>query len=257
MTTTLDERSVLISEAAASTRRRPSMFRRAGALITAAAFATATLAATPGVARADEVKPDGKGIAGGALLGAEIVTIPMALFRVKSPWAYVIGGGLGAVGGGVAGHFIEQASFSNDGRPPTYMLAGGLALVIPAVILVLNATRYQPAEEPSEDRAPTNGPPADPGRAGGSVVLEGGGSTSQPTAPTTPPPSTTPAKPPSTGSSQPPALPMSLLDLHRTTGFRMGIPVPEVRESYSLAERKNLGVGQVTELRLPIFHATF
>jgi len=259
MTTTLGE---LVS--VASARQRPSMFRRAAvgtaartralATVTALALTTATLTAAPGVAHADEVSPDGKGVVGGALLGAEVVTIPMSLFRVKSPWAYAIGGGLGAVGGGIAGHFIEQASFSSDGRVPTYMLAGGLGLIIPAVVLILNATRYQPSEAPSEDRAPTNAPTADPGKAGGSMVLEGGGSTPQPSAP---PPSTTPANPPAASPAQPPAVPMSLLDLHHSAGFRMGIPVPEIRESYSLAERKALGVAQVTELRLPIFHATF
>ena len=222
-----------------------------GAFFTALTFATAALSANPAVARADEVSPDGKGVVGGAFLGAEIVTIPMALFHVKSPWAYVIGGTLGAAGGGIAGHFIEQASFSNDGRTPTYLLAGGLALVIPAVVLVLNATRYQPSDAASEDHAPTNGPPADPGKAGGSMVLEGGGSTSQPS---TPPPST---PPPAASPAKPPMVPMSLLDLHRSTGFRMGIPVPEIRESYSMAERKALGLPQVTELRLPVFRATF
>ncbi|WP_394836927.1 hypothetical protein LVJ94_08465 [Pendulispora rubella] len=225
--------------------------RRVLAAVTATALATATLTVSPGVARADEVSPDGKGIAGGALLGAEVVTIPMSLFKVKSPWAYVIGGGLGAVGGGFAGYAIEQASFSDDGRVPTYMLAGGLALVIPAVVLVLNATRYQPSDAASEDRAPTNAPPADPGRPGGGVVLEGGGSA------TTPPPSPPPSTPPATSPAKPPAVPMSLLDLHRDAGFRMGIPLPQVRESYSLQERKQLGVQQVTELRLPIFKATF
>lgn len=239
MTTTLSEQLRV--------RQAPSIFRRACAGITAAALLTTSFA---GVARADEVKSDGKGITGGALLGAEIVTIPMALFRVRSPWAYAIGGTLGAVGGGVAGYAIEQGSVSDDGRLPTYMLAGGLALVIPAVVLVLNATRYQPSDAASEDRAPTNGPAADPGKAGGSVILEGGGST-------TPPPSSSPSKPPSGSPSQPPAVPMSLIDLRHEGGFRMGIPVPEMRQMYSLNDRKAMGLPQVTELRLPVFHATF
>jgi len=232
--------------------------RRVLAAVTATALATATLTASPGVAHADEVSPDGKGIAGGILLGAEVVTIPMALFKVKSPWAYVIGGGLGAAGGGIAGYAIERASFSDDGRAPTYMLAGGLALVIPAVVLMLNATRYQPNDGASEDHAPTNGPPADPGRPGGGVVLEGGGSATTPPPSTTPAPSTpAPSTPPAASPAKPPEVPMSLLDLHRDAGFRMGFPVPQVREAYSLQERKQLGVQQVTELRLPIFKATF
>jgi multidrug transporter EmrE-like cation transporter len=228
------------------------------AAITAAAFAMTTLNAN--VARADEVSPDGKGIVGGAFLGAEIVTIPMALFQVKPGWAYAVGGGLGAIGGGVGGYFIERASFSSDGRVPMYMLAGGLGLIIPAVVLILNATRYQPSEGATEDNAPTNGPPADPGKIGGSVVLEGGGSSTPAPAPsspptTTPPPATTTPAP--SGGGTPPAIPMSLLDLHHRAGMRMGIPVPEVRDSYTAAERKAMGLPQVSELRVPLFHATF
>lgn len=236
--------------------RRRSL--RPVASLTAAAFAVTAFTANMNTAHADEVSPDGKGIVGGAFLGAEIVTIPMALFQVRSGWAYAVGGGLGAIGGGVGGYFIEQASFSSDGRVPMYMLAGGLGLVIPAVVLMLNATRYQPSEYATEDRAPTNGPAADPGRIGGSVVLEGGGSPSPAPAPA---PSTPPAQPeaaPPAGGATPPAMPpLSLLDLRERAGLRMGIPLPEVREAYTMAERKAMGLPQVSELRLPLFRATF
>ena len=142
----------------------------AAIFVAAAAFGWTTLA-TPSSAHADEVSPDGKGIIGGALLGAEVVTIPISLFQVRSGAVYAIGGGLGAVGGGVGGYFIERAGFSSDGRVPVYMLAGGLALIIPTAVLILNATAYHPSVEATEDNAPTNGPEANPGAAGGSVVV--------------------------------------------------------------------------------------
>ena len=44
-----------------------------------------------------------------------------------------------------------------------FLLAGGLGLIIPAVVLTLNAVRYTPSENASEDHAPTNAPPANPG----------------------------------------------------------------------------------------------
>ena len=72
------------------------------ALVAAAAFGWTTLA-NPSTAHADEVSPDGKGIIGGALLGAEVVTIPMSLFQIRSGAVYAIGGGLGAVGGELNG----------------------------------------------------------------------------------------------------------------------------------------------------------
>jgi len=233
----------------------------------AAVIGAASIVGSVSDARADEVSPSGKGIVGGALLGAEVVTIPMALFNVRSGAAYAIGGGLGAVGGGVGGYFIEQSS--DNGRVPVYMLAGGLALIIPAMVLVLNATRYQPSENASEDRAPTNGPPADPGKVGGSVVLGGGAEAATP-APTSPPsgqttaPSTQPSPPSQPGSTTPqpaspgpPVLPQSLIDLRPGPGLRMGLPIPEVRPMYSMAEQRSFGVPSQTELRMPLFKAVF
>jgi hypothetical protein len=39
--------------------------------------------------------------------------------------------------------------------------------------------------------------------------------------------------------------------------LRMGIPVPEVRNTYSMREVKELGVKQATELRVPVFKVAF
>ncbi|MDB4993746.1 MAG: hypothetical protein JWM74_1178 [Myxococcaceae bacterium] len=227
--------------------------------VSALAVVTATLTTNIPTAHAEEVSPTGKGIVGGALLGGEIVMMPMAIFGVESGWAYVIGGGLGAAGGGVGGYFIESASFSSDGRVPVYMLAGGLALIIPTIVLTLNATRYHPAEGASEDKAPTNGPAADPGKAGGSVVV------GAPPAGASPPPATpspTPAPPPASGGA--PSAPQSLIDVWAPQGapsesksVRIGIPVPDAHNVYSMAEQKKLGVPAQTELRMPLFKVTF
>lgn len=141
---------------------------RASALGLAALVGLTTLTTSIPEARADEVSPTGKGISGGALLGAEVVTIPMGIAGVHSGWAYLVGGVLGAGGGAVGGYFVEQSSLNGQG--PVYMLAGGLALVIPALVLSLNATRYRPSEGATEDHPPAEMPSADPGNARGSVV---------------------------------------------------------------------------------------
>jgi hypothetical protein len=73
------------------------------------------------------------------LLGAEVVTIIESIAGVRPGWAYAVGAIVGAGGGGVGGYFVEQGS--TDGKVPMYMLAGGLALIIPSVVLTLNATR--------------------------------------------------------------------------------------------------------------------
>jgi hypothetical protein len=129
------------------------------------------------------------------------------------------------------------------------MLAGGLALIIPAVVLVLNATRYMPEEGATEDRTPPAGPPAEPGTPAGGVVTPGANDSSGApgTSPPTPPP---PATPP------PPPPPQSLFDVHQGA-FRVGVPVPDVRPVFSLVEQRQYGMQAQTELRMPVVHVSF
>jgi hypothetical protein len=199
-------------------------------------------------AAADEVSPNGKGTVGGALLGGEVVVIVEAIAGVHKTWAYGVGAAVGAVGGGIGGYFIEQGS--SDGRIPVAMLAGGMALVIPALVLTLNATRYMPDETATEDKAPTNQPAANPGTPGGSSVEGVPGA----------------APPPSGGSgapapSAPPPPPQSLLDLQlldRTVPtVRLGVPAPRVMPMWSPKEEKEYGFRQGTEVRMPVVGVTF
>jgi hypothetical protein len=219
----------------------------------ASILCAAQLLAYAPAAHAEEVSATGKGIAGGALLGAEAVVITESLIGVKPTWAYLVGGGLGAVGGGVGGYFVEQSS--SDGRIPVYMLAGGLALIIPGVVLTLNATRYVPAESASEDRAPTNAPPPDPGKVGGSSVgTEAPPASTKPAA--TPPAPATPAPAPAPAAPAP--APTSMLDYSKTNGtLRLGLPVPQVRQAFSMQERRQYGLAPLSEVRLQVMQVTF
>ena len=153
--------------------------------------ATAVLAGAPATAHAEEVSPSGKGIVGGAFLGGEIVVFTEAIIGVRSTTAYLLGAGGGAVAGGVGGYFVEQAV--SDGRIPAYLLAGGLALLIPAVVITLDQTRYLPTEGAREDKPVTNLPPSDPGKPGGSAVVGAEAPAATPAAPANPAtPATTP-----------------------------------------------------------------
>lgn len=233
-----------------SPRRRPALL-----LASALAVGGAALLAPARDARADEVHSIGKGITGGALLGGEVVIIVESIAGVTSTWPYIVGGIAGAAGGGIGGYFVEQNS--SDGRAPMYMLAGGMALIIPAVVLMLNATRYQPEEGATEENAPT-GPAAEPGAPGGSVVTPGGGGGNLPPPPppssSSPSPGTNlPPPPPPSGAAPPP---QSLFDVHRGS-FRLGLPIPDVRPLFSLAELRQYGMKQETELRMPVLHVTF
>src|ERR1700722_11724467 len=222
---------------------RPTRRQSGFAPAIAALLSVAVVSAPTRSARADEVSPDGKGVVGGALLGAEGVTITEALAGVKA------GGG----GGGVAGHFIEQDSGSSDGKVPMYMLAGGLALIIPAVVLILNATRWQPEEGATEDNVPT-GPAAEPGVVGGSMVT----APNAPPPPAPPPPGPPPPLPPPAAAPPAPTPPpQSLFDVHGGS-LRLGVPVPDVRPVFSLVEQRQYGLLHAeTKLRMPMLHMTF
>ncbi|HZU84769.1 MAG TPA: hypothetical protein VE987_17685 [Polyangiaceae bacterium] len=210
---------------------------------TSIALGAVVFAGPERTARADNVSPNGKGVTGGALLGAEAVTIVESLAGVRAGWAYGVGAVVGAAGGGVGGYFVEKGS--SDGRAPMFMLAGGLALVIPALVLTLNATRYFPEEGATEDRAPI-APAAEPGSPGGNIT--GVPDVSAPAPP--PPPSAAPPPTP------PPPPPQSLLDVHEGD-LRLGLPVPDVRPVFTVAEQRQYGMRAETELRLPVLHVVF
>jgi len=253
---------------------RPVNLRKRGiALALACVTAGTAIVGAPRTAHAEEVSPDGKGIAGGALIGAELVVFIEALAGVRSGTAYALGAAGGAVAGGAGGFGIEKAV--DDGRAPVYLLAGGLALVIPALVVALDATRFRPNEGAREDK-PADLPPSDPGKPGGSAVVG-----AEPKAPATPaptpggttPPGATPAPAPATpppaggggGGTQAPQArapqhapqgPSSLFNYKG--GFYMGVPVPEVRPSLSASERNKLGVQNPgSELRFPVVNLTF
>jgi hypothetical protein len=233
---------------------------RPSAAVTAAIFGLTTLATSaPSVARADNtastVSPTGKGIVGGALLGAEVGTIIESIAGVHSPWIYLISDVVLGAGGAVGGWEVEQNS--SDGRAPVFMLAGGLGLLIPAIVLTLNGTRYQPSENATEDHAPTNAPAANPGTPGGSIVTPSPGSSPAP-APATPPPSSG-ATPPGPTSSNPgrAGVPHLSLVAVGTDGMHLGLPVPEVRSTFSLSEQRQYGMAQQTEVRMPLVKIVF
>ena len=237
-------------------------------VLAAVAVSSIVTLAAPREARADDVSPDGKGIAGGALLGGELVIFTEAIIGVRSPLAYGLGAGAGAVAGGFGGWAVESAV--SDGRVPAYMLAGGLALLIPAVVVLLDQTRYLPAEGARDDK-PVTSPPSDPGKPGGSSVVGAEPAAAAPGAPpasSTPGASTpggTPTAPPSGGSgggtkSQERAPVSSLIDFDvtRATDFRIGVPVPQVRPVFTAQQKKALGVDDKgTEVRFPVVSVTF
>ena len=189
----------------------------------------------------EKVSPTAKGAVGGGFLGAEIVMMPMAIAGVRPLWPYLVFGGAGAVGGAIGGWAVERSV--DDGRIPLYLLAGGLALVLPTVVLTLNATRYRAADNYRENQAPTNVPPADPGAPHGAPV--------QPVQPTQPGTAA-----PAMGAEAKPAATGSLLAV-RGGNVQLGMPIPDVRPVFTARQRAELGVKQETQVQVPVVHVTF
>jgi hypothetical protein len=105
------------------------------------------LCAASGSARADGNRV--KGTIGGAMLGAEVVMLTESAFRLRPTWMYLAGG----AGGGLLGGYVGNRMSGGTNRPPSFLLAGGIALIIPTIMGVLTATQYEPIGTIRQDSA--------------------------------------------------------------------------------------------------------
>lgn len=212
------------------------------------------VALLPGKAQAQQAEPTpvtgtAKGIVGGGLLGAEIVMMPMGIAGLKPWWPYVVFGAVGAAGGAVGGWAIEQAA--PPAEAPLYMLAGGLALVIPTLVLTLNATTHEDA--PPEEEAP---PPTDQAIPGEAQPGQPGAAPGQPGEGTTIKVEGAHKGRVRHARRATPLIPNSLFDLQGSE-VRLGVPAVEVRPVYTQDELARFGLDQETEVRVPVFRAAF
>lgn len=218
-------------------------------------------------ASAQEASSTGKGIVGGTLLGAEAVLLTEAALDVSPDWLYYVGGGVGAVGGGIGGYFLEDALSPKSNM---LLLAAGMILAIPTTVAVLSATSYEQTAEYTQDQPPADEPKANP------VETTPAAPPATSTEPVTNPPAdgTAPATTPSpsepapTSSSAPPishsnvlkrrrALPQVLVALDNQANLHLGLPAVEVREMYSRAELQRFGLQQRSEWRVPLLRVAF
>ncbi|MGZ3455326.1 MAG: hypothetical protein ACXVEF_37325 [Polyangiales bacterium] len=194
-----------------------------------------------------EVSGTGKGIAGGALLGAEIGFLSLAAAGSKNSTLYYTIPPALAVGGGVAGYFIEKNA---DAHVPVYMLAAGMAFIIPTIVITLSATHYSPV---SEDGTPVDATPATapaaPAASGGASIGVGGGTT------TTTPPAPAKRKPETTSLRSRP-FPVALLNVSNET-VALGVPMVGVKPMYTRNEVSLYGVSQKYEVHAPVVALSF
>jgi hypothetical protein len=113
-------------------------------------FLVGTLTSTPAHAEVgqEETEPGVKGTVGLAMLGAESVMAIEAAFGLNKWWMYAIGGGAGAIGGGIGGYFIDQ---SGNAEVSMSLLVGGIVFAVPTTLAILSATAYKPPKNPEID----------------------------------------------------------------------------------------------------------
>lgn len=208
-----------------------------GKLLSASVIVFAA-AAVPTAARAEgsQAQATGKGITGGALLGAEAVMLTEAAASVKPAWAYAVGGGIGAVAGGVGGYFAEHGG---DAKLSMYLLVGGMALALPTTVAVLSASAYEPTNY-MEDRPPADEPVAEP---------------AQPSAAPGPKP-TSRAVDHRAPVARAPKLPPAIVGVGEGA-LTLSVPAVEVRQLYTRTEVATFGVQQHTEVDVPVLNVVF
>jgi hypothetical protein len=234
--------------------------------IAAALLAGVSLVALP--ASAEPVTATGKGITGGVLLGAELGMLPQGLAGVDKWWTYLLGGGVGAVAGGVGGYFVETKLTS--AAPSLYMLAGGMALIIPTVVVTLNATAYSPEAEEGETVSEDS--TSEVSEATPDSPTEAAPGDAAPPAGASPAPAAPPAAAPLPGAMPAPAPQSKRLLRRRPTfetavlGFdfsgaalavRPGIPAVEVKPLYDAREVAQYGVAPGTQVTIPALSGRF
>jgi hypothetical protein len=217
---------------------------------------------------AEPATATGKGVAGGIMLGAEVVMMPLGIAGVDKWWAYALGGGLGAAAGGVGGYFVETKVAAAE--PSFFLLAGGMALVIPTVVVALNATAYKPDVEEGETAseevgAEVTGTGTDgPSEAPVGAPPQPGGAAPAPAV--QPLPGVQPTALPQAKANvkkkqrKPRYLPPSLLGFDFTGHelvVRPGVPAVDIRRTYSEREVAQYGVAQGTSVTFPALTGRF
>jgi hypothetical protein len=110
-----------------------------------------------------------KGTVGGAMIGAEAVMLAESAFRLRPMWLYLVGGAGGGLVGGYLGYHLSDG---NSNKPPSFLIAGGIALVIPTIMGVLTATQYAPPNSFRPDPAVDEETDEDAGEASAPLRLE-------------------------------------------------------------------------------------
>ncbi len=196
-------------------RRNKANGTRVVAIATVVCMAAFVMVEQP--ARAEgPVTATGKGIAGLAIIGGSVTATTMGLVGVQQRWAYLVFPPLVAVGAGIGGYFVEGVA---PVEVSSFMLGAGMALIIPTIIVSLNATVYKVPDDYQNDPSKKT-PATEPPRAAARFV------------------------------------PQSLIGMDRGS-LALTLPPVQVRNAFTTDEIAKFGVSQVREVHVPLFHTTF
>lgn len=204
-------------------------------LVAAIAAAPSTAAAQPAEPQRIDASP--KGLLGLGFIGAELgLTIP-ALAGLDDTWALIVFPIVGAGGGAVAGHYAIDNRGNEKAAVATLTL--GLALVVPALVLTLWATRYDPDDEDAIESS-TSGEEEE--------AAEGQSDEAAPAEEAAPSAAVTPTTTARAGTG--------LLRFGQG-GLQLGLPGVSLVPSYTLEELTLFGGEQTNEVRLSLFTGAF
>ena len=174
-----------------------------------------------------DAKP--KGSIGLALIGAEIGLAVPALAGLDETWSLVTFPLVGAVGGFLGGWFgIDN---NDHEKVAVAMLATGIALVIPSIVITLAATAYDPEDDgaidasslPEEEAAPVEEPAAQRDTDAVRAIARAGD---------------------------------GMFRLSER-GLHMSVPGLSIASTYSPSELQRFGGTQVTETHISLFTGVF
>ncbi len=247
----------------------------AAALFVAIPGACPATASAQALPPANELTTGYKGVVGLGLIGAELGFAVPALAGMDQTWAFIVFPAVGAAGGATAGYFLLEGEGKSI-EANVALLATGLALIIPTMVVTLSATAYDPDDEAAIEG---NSDDSDAGAVRAEDYEVGGGTAPDGDAPTgaaAPANEAAPAAPPAEPAAAPapqsrrvrrgPAVARRSARDPRDTGLvrfnehglALGMPAIATLPTYSLEEQVRLGLrNQHTEVRVSLLSATF
>lgn len=196
------------------------------------------------------VSPDGKGIIGLGLLGAELGFFLPAVVQnaahTNEWWPYLVFPAIGVAGGVVGGYFLEQET-RNQPEIAVSLMVVGMVLIVPTVVGTLAFAAYTP---PAETIASDEDLELDDTDDGVEAIQD---STTTEAAPDTSPQSSREVR-----SSDPFAGGMGLIRFD-ATGQRVivGVPIVSAMPTYTAEEVARLHLTQTYDVHVPVVSATF